>query len=115
MKNLYSSLICLLLCYAVIGQNGMQLLDDKAAFESLSALPLTQKYGQISAVKVIYDLKRDEIHFVNANKFKYHHEYCSAVIDYDLDLPYFNKVNYSESKARKYLLGKINDYHALAK
>ncbi|MBN1950773.1 MAG: hypothetical protein JW801_06190 [Bacteroidales bacterium] len=97
----------------VEAQRSLQTLSSPADFEKLSGLPLSDKYGQVLAVKILWDLKKEELHFINANYFTYHHEFCNYQQGYTIELEYFNEVNYSEDPRRRYLLGNINLYRSL--
>ncbi|UTW67602.1 hypothetical protein KFE94_05695 [bacterium SCSIO 12643] len=77
-------------------------------FETLSGLPLSNKYGQLSAIKVVVDLKTDKIYYLNASDYKFHHEFCEQVLRNNVTLSYFNEVNYENSSQRQYLLGNLN-------
>ena len=57
----------------------IQSFDD---FKSRSAQPIYQKYGQVSAVKVVYDNETDKIHFIFASEYTYHHEFCEEELGY---------------------------------
>lgn len=91
----------------------MNVLDSKNDFDNLSGLPLVEKYGQVSALKLVYELKTNEIYYINSKYFKYHHEFCSYKLENEVDLEYFNKINYSNDSKRKYLLANINYYKSL--
>lgn len=91
----------------------MNKLDSKTNFDNLSGLPLVEKYGEVSAIKLVYDLRTKEIYYINSRYFKYHHEFCVNKLQSDVDLEYFNKINYSNDSKRKYLLANINYYKSL--
>lgn len=102
-----------LLSLRVYGQNSVNRLGSKTDFDSFSGLPLVEKYGEVSAIKLVYDLKTKEIYYINSRYFKYHHEFCSYKLENEVDLDYFNKINYSNNSKRKYLLANINFYKSL--
>ncbi|MGB0849900.1 MAG: PEP/pyruvate-binding domain-containing protein [Bacteroidia bacterium] len=83
-------------------------LESKADFDEFCGPPLTDKYNEIKAVKVIYDLRSKKVYYINFQRFHLHHEFCSYLKGYPLDLVEFNKYNYSTSPEREYLLGNIN-------
>lgn len=91
----------------------MNRLDSKTDFESFSGLPLVEKYGEVSAIKIVYELKTKEIYYINSRYFKYHHEFCGYKLENNVDLEYFNNINYSNDSKRKYLLANINYYKSL--
>ena len=94
--------------FSTLAQNYLDSLTTISEFNKLSGLPLSNKYGQINAVKVVLDLKSGRIFYLNANVYKYHHEFCAEVLGNDTYLSYFNKYNYSTDPKRKYLLGNLN-------
>lgn len=102
-----------LLSIEFFGQSSLNSLKSTTDFENLSGKPLVEKYGQVSSIKVIYDLQTQEIYYINSKLFKYHYEFCKAKLENDIDLEYFNKINYSDNSERKYLLANINHYKAL--
>ncbi len=90
----------------------IQSFDD---FKSRSSQPLYQKYGQVSAVKVVYDNNTDRVHFIDASEYTYHHEFCEDELGYFKSLSDFNEENYSGDQARQFLLGNINYYQSIDK
>jgi pyruvate,water dikinase len=97
----------------VTGQKSATNLSDKSDFDGFSGLPLTGKYGQVSALKIVLSLDNERLYFINSNHFKYHHEFCAVQLGGTSDLTHFNELNYSNSKKRKYLLANINYYSSL--
>jgi len=89
-------------------QSYLSSLESNTDFEQLSGLPLSDKYGQLSAIKVVVDLKTNKIYYLNASDFKFHHEFCEQVLRNNVTLSYFNEVNYENSSQRQYLLGNLN-------
>ncbi|PHR29544.1 MAG: hypothetical protein COA38_11335 [Fluviicola sp.] len=90
----------------------IQSFDD---FKARSSQPLYQKYGQVSAVKVVYDNRTDKLHFIFASEYKYHHEFCEEELGYFKSLNDFNEENYSGDNSRQFLLANINYYRAIDK
>ncbi|NOQ25631.1 MAG: pyruvate, phosphate dikinase [Bacteroidales bacterium] len=91
----------------------MSRLESKKDFDNFSGLPLSEKYGQVSALKLVYDLKTQKLYFINSRYFKYHHEFCGRKIENEVELEYFNRINYSNDSKRKYLLANINYFKSL--
>ncbi|MBL4593696.1 MAG: hypothetical protein JKX68_07785 [Flavobacteriales bacterium] len=80
-------------------------------FEMLCGSPISNKYGGVDAIKVVYDVKANKIYFLNSKNYKYHHGFCSVKLGYNKGLEHFNEHNYAaNSKERVYLLGNINYY-----
>lgn len=88
-------------------------IKDKEQFQKLASEPLYLKYGQVSSVKVIYEVSKQKMHIVPSYRFKYHYEYCMDVLGYRNDLAHFNIEAYSPYEEREFLLGNINYYQAL--
>ena len=74
---------------------------------------LSEKYGQVSSIKLVYEIKTKKLYYFNSKFFRYHHEFCSVILENKLEVPDFNKVNYSNSSKRKYLLANINYFKTL--
>lgn len=90
-------------------------IETFSDFKLMSSQPLYQKYGQVSAVKVIYDTKTNQLHFVNAADYEYHHEFCREELGYYKSLTEFNEENYSSEDTRPFLLANINYYQSIDK
>lgn len=84
-------------------------------FKARSSQPLYQKYGQVSAVKVVYDNNTDKLYFISASEYTYHHEFCEEELGYYKSLGDFNDENYSGEPHRRFLLANINYYQSIDK
>ncbi|MCZ4408878.1 hypothetical protein O3Q51_08670 [Cryomorphaceae bacterium 1068] len=102
-----------LLSTSICGQTSAGTLDSKADFDDFSGLPLVKKYGGVSALKLLYDLKDKQVYYINSKYFKYHHEFCGFRLEPNVQLEQFNRINYSNDPRRKYLLANINYYRSL--
>ena len=81
---------------------------SESDFIALQREPLSSKYSQVQAVKVIYDLKTKEIYYIS-NSFQYHNKFCQTVLGYNEPLGIFNRDNYGTDRdKRQYLLANIN-------
>lgn len=86
-------------------------LANKNDFTLLCGSPLSNKYGGVDAIKVVYDINTDKIYYLNSKNYKYHHGFCSVKLGYNKGLEHFNDHNYAvNSDQRIYLLGNINYY-----
>lgn len=108
-------LICVLVILSVriYGQSFVNILSSKTVFENFSELPLVDKYSEVSAIKLVFDLGTKEVYYINSSYYTYHYEFCINKLEPEVDLEYFNKVNYSNDSKRKYLLANINYYKTL--
>lgn len=111
MKKTFFLLI--LVSFNVLGQKFLNKLENKTNYENLSGLPLVEKYGEVLALKLVYDLKTKKIYYINSKNFKYHYEFCNYKLENNTELKSFNKINYSNTLKRRYLLANINYYKSL--
>jgi hypothetical protein len=107
------TLVWVLLSLKMNGQGFLKQLDNRAEFDRLSGPPLAEKYGDVSSIKLVYELSSKTIYYINSQNFRYHHDFCMYKLGHEVDLDYFNKINYSNSPDRKYLLGNLNFYKSL--
>jgi hypothetical protein len=108
LKNIFSLLFFFWFVSGSIAQSYLQSLNTISEFNTLSGLPLSDKYGQISAVKIVIDLKTNTLYFLNSSDFTFHHEFCEEILKSNVTLSYFNEINYANTPKRKYLLGNLN-------
>ncbi len=85
-------------------------LQSEGQFITLQSQPLTQKFSNTKAVKVIYDIQHERLFFTNSSKYRYHHDFCREVLRNNPDVTEFNYRNYRASNMRQYILGTINYY-----
>ncbi len=96
---------------SLVSQSYLNKLSTPAEFNKLKGEPLTNKYGIVEAVKVVYDLKTKKIYYINNRRYKLHYTFCSEVLNSPYDVVPFNTYNYSASHPNKrYLLGNVNYY-----
>jgi len=112
MKYIYT-LIFISLLHISYSQSFLNALNNKSDYNILCGSPLSQKYGQVKALKVIYDLESEKIFFINSKYYDYHYEFSCSELNYTHTLDYFNKHNYSQVKTRRFLLANINYYQNL--
>ncbi len=86
----------------------LQKLTNKKEYESFQTRPLVLKYGNVAAVKVVYNLNDSNLFFVNSNRFYYHYNFCESVDGWNKGLLKFNKYCYSENPNQTYLLANLN-------
>lgn len=90
-------------------------IKSHSQFLAMSSSPLCQKYGQVTAVKVVLDTRDGKLYFLDASNFQFHHVFCEDVLGYHKTLSEFNEENYSGDVSRPFLLANINYYQALDK
>lgn len=108
MKIRFALFLMLILSNEINAQKAVERISKRSNFENLSGLPLTNKYGQASAVKMVYDLKFNRLYFINAKYYKYHYEFCREYLNNEIEAQYFNDINYSNSEKQRFLLANIN-------
>lgn len=79
-------------------------------FTVLQGNPLAQKFGAVSSIKVVYEIKSHKLYFINSNKYRLHFDFVSKVLHGYQDLGNFNFFEYSDKAPRKYVLCNINHY-----
>jgi pyruvate,water dikinase len=109
LKYIFTYLIATTL-FSVSAQDYLNELTSIEDYNALASIPLSNKYSNVGAVKVIYDLENEEIYFTNSRYFKYHYDFCSGVLGYKQGIPTFNENNYGKSFEREYFLATINHY-----
>jgi pyruvate, water dikinase len=83
-----------------------------ADFDFLKGEPLSDHYAQVDAVKMVYDLKKQKLYFINHKKSQFHFTFCTDYLDYPQSLTRFNTNEYGHSGERRFLLANINHYLA---
>jgi len=81
-------------------------------FLALQNKPLSQNYGDIQSIKLVYDIHTAKVYFINSYKYRYHYDFCAAFLRTYNDLSNFNQVEYNDSPHRKYVLANLNHYDA---
>ena len=89
----------------------LKTVDD---FMDLEGEPLSDKFNNVSSVKVVYELKTGIIFYVNSAKFRYHYEFCQKMLNGFTTLESFNLLNYGNSAGREYVLANLNYYSGLS-
>ncbi len=95
---------------AAQSQDYVHMLEDDGAFNALQREPLSSKYAEVKAVKLVYELETEKIYFLSA-RYNYHHEFCLQELNCNCSLAIFNRDNYgTNAERRNYLLANLN-YH----
>lgn len=115
MKSIFILLFILITGCTTHAQKFSYELTSPEEFKQFSSLPLSSKYGNVSSIKVVYDLNTNKLYFLNSRFFKYHHDFCESILADETPLFEFNEINYSEDITRAYLLGNINYYPSQSK
>ncbi|WGD34768.1 PEP/pyruvate-binding domain-containing protein [Olleya sp. YS] len=88
-------------------------LQSEADFNALKTNPITNKYGNVDALKVAFDIKDNKLYFINSKTFKYHFNFCKGYLEIPENIKQFNSANYkAQHPNKRFLLGNINHYLA---
>jgi pyruvate,water dikinase len=79
-------------------------------YSTLGSTPLIQTSGQISSIKVIYEIKTNHLFYVPSKKFSFHYDFCQKILNYTKGLYDFNEDQYSNNENRLYYLGTVSHY-----
>lgn len=104
--------ILLLLSGNLYSQSYLSELNSELNFESLSGSPLTNKYGNVKAIKIVYDLSAEKLYYLNSKDYKDHYDFCEKELNYTDGIGNFLKKNYSAGSERKYLLANLNFFQS---
>ena len=109
----WTSALLFLISLQAVGQPYLNTLASSKEFKILQGNPLSDKYGQVVSIKVVYQIASKKLFYINGSRFTVHHQFCEEILGYDLGLYFFNSVTYSRSNEDKeFLLGNINIYKA---
>ncbi|MFK7808066.1 MAG: PEP/pyruvate-binding domain-containing protein, partial [Saprospiraceae bacterium] len=111
MKSFFG--LSILMVFALVScepkaQDYFNKLIDEADFQALQREPLSAKYAEAQAVKLVYDLEQKQILYIS-NAYDYHNKFCQEVLEYQEPLGIFNRDNYgADLSKRRFLLANIN-------
>lgn len=114
-KKIPITIAILFVIFTLQAQKYIPRLQNKTVFDSLSGAPLANKYGNVIAVKIVYDLGFDSLYYLSSKHYKNHYVFCHEELNYDDGYGNFLKRNYSDGSERKYLLGNINYFQGINK
>ncbi len=113
LRSLMTLLLFMSFVTGVLGAKYLSVINDKSEFDQLSGLPLCGKYGQVTSVKVLYDLKTRKTYYLNNKNYTYHFDFCVDKLNPTIDLYHFDLYNYSDNPKRAYLLANVNYYKSM--
>ena len=86
-------------------------LASATEFNKLASSPLSNKYGIVKSLKVLYDIQNKKLYYTNSKQYKYHYEFVINYLEIKQELKFFNKYNYQKKhKNKRFLLANINYY-----
>ena len=89
----------------------LSLISTEEEYALLKGNPNTSKFGEVDAIKVLYDLHTDSVYFINSNLYDYHVSFCMDYLSYPNNSWKFNYDNYTTTDHRDYLMGTINRFY----
>jgi pyruvate, water dikinase len=90
-------------------------LPSLEAFMQFQGEPLSAKFTQVASVKVVWDIRSNQLFFINNRFYVYHYEFCNQVLSFQGDINLFNSFNYTENVQQSYYLANLNYYIAQKK
>ena len=97
--------------YNANGQLYLNQIKTRTEWKKLANLPLNNKYNGVESIKIIYDIRRKKVYYINGNNYKYHSQFAYDVLGYN-GIQNFNRYEYSESRARSYIIANVNFFIA---
>ena len=85
-------------------------LPSRKEFMAIQGAPLSDKFNDVYSVKVVFDLRRATIYYVNSLKYRFHYEFCQQALGNSQSLLVYNLYNYGSSGKRDYILANLNYY-----
>lgn len=85
------------------------------AFDIIAGKPARSNLGDVQQVKLVYDIKRDQLYYMNSKKYSLHLDFAVQVLGFDKGHFYFNQTQYTENAARRYFLASLNYYQRVDK
>lgn len=85
-------------------------MDCPGDYNYLKGKSLTEKFGQVASVKIVYSIRDAKVYFINSTLYPFHYDFCSTVLNNHDELSLFNIKNYSSNPAREYILVNLNYY-----
>ncbi len=85
-------------------------LIDPVAYELISSDPARSNSGEVRSIKVIYNIKKDQIYYINGNKYTLHYTFADRVLGYDKGHYVFNLTQYTNNPNRDFYMVDVNYY-----
>jgi hypothetical protein len=96
--------------YGLRNHDYVDRLGSFAEFKDMQGAPLSDKFNDVLSVKLVYDIRDEQLYFVNSSRYRYHFEFCNVVLGNLAPLELYNTVNYSNTLQRQYYLANLNYY-----
>ncbi|MCY7361278.1 MAG: PEP/pyruvate-binding domain-containing protein, partial [Ignavibacteria bacterium] len=86
-------------------------IKSQSDFDLLKGDPLASTFSNVSSINLTYDISEKKLYFMQSKKYRYHINFCTQVLGYNLGLELFNTYNYGNMKRREYYLAILNYYN----
>lgn len=86
-------------------------IKSQVDFDLLKGDPLSSTFSNVSSINLTYDISEKKLYFMNSKKYRYHINFCTQVLGYNLGLELFNTYNYGSMNRREYYLAILNYYN----
>lgn len=73
----------------------------------LEAPPVDEVFSGVVEIKVVYEIEKQQLYFVNGRQYLFHEDFCASELGYWQGNYQFNKNQYYENKKRSFLLAKL--------
>lgn len=83
-------------------------IPNREIFDKLKGEALSDKYSDIEAVKVLYDLEAQKLYFIESSRYNFHYDFALEVLNVPYGLGTFNFSSYSSGSDRNFILATIN-------
>jgi pyruvate,water dikinase len=90
-------------------------LVEPVAFDLISGKAARTNLGDVKGVKIVYDIKRDRIYYMNSKKYELHLDFAVQVLGFDKGHLYFNQTQYTDNPQREYYLAGLNYFEGIDK
>lgn len=111
LKAITTIFLCLLSLFLTAQtEEYLSTVTSQKEFDAYEGKPLSSKYGDVSALKVVYRLKDQQMFYLNSSKYQYHLNFCEDYLGYYKGSFNFNYENYTTTEVREFLLATINHY-----
>ena len=98
--------------YGQVDDAYFERIDSIDQFRRYQGKPLSNKFGQVSALKVVYSIRKNQLYYIQSVKYPYHIDFCTEYLGYYKGSFTFNYDNYTKTHKREFLLATINHYES---
>ena len=59
-------------------------IDCPTDYNYLKGRSLTEKFGQVASVKIVYSIRKEKVYFINSSLYPFHYNFCNVRRNKDL-------------------------------